>query len=329
MQIKSLRTKDLRLWFSKPKWSSRLTLYSFILLPLVIIRFSYCGFLHTDVDSARYMLSALLQSEATIFALVITLSLVAIQLAASTYSVRVIDAFKKTPDFRILIVIYAFALIYGFWVLKLIEEMDAKVNSLSNLENHISHLYYIGVFAFIAVIPCIWSILNLLKPSTIIELLAKEITKQSLLLAAMEEKNKKGKVDRIQPIIDIIHSSLMKYDYTTLRDGLRAITERIINIIENETFTDAEEDRVAKLFFFGLRRIGVLAINGGDEDSITEILNCISDIGETAVKRNFRRVIVNAIISLGELQVAAANKNLEVEESLAALFIANLKKDLN
>lgn len=36
--------------------------------------------LHTDVDSARYMLSALIQSEAAIVALVVTLSLVAVQL---------------------------------------------------------------------------------------------------------------------------------------------------------------------------------------------------------------------------------------------------------
>jgi len=46
-------------------------------------------------DIARYLLSALVQSLAAIIAIVVTLTLVAVQLTASAYSPRVIDIFKK------------------------------------------------------------------------------------------------------------------------------------------------------------------------------------------------------------------------------------------
>jgi uncharacterized membrane protein len=108
MLIKEFKSKIFH-WLNEPKWLNRLTLY-FALGAVIIaafhIFFSYSGFLHTDVDSARYMLSALVQSEAAIVALVVTLSLVAVQLAAQSYSARVIEVFRRTPDLWILMGIY-------------------------------------------------------------------------------------------------------------------------------------------------------------------------------------------------------------------------------
>ena len=164
-----IKSKMVR-WLNKPKLLNRLTLYA-ITFAIVIIAFHsiflHYGFLHTSVDSARYMLSALVQSEAAIIAMVITLSLVAMQLAASLYSARVIEEFRKTPDLWILMGVYGIAIFYGLGVLKLIEGACPVVDSISNLEAHISHAYYFGIFAFVALIPYISNTLNMLKPSTL------------------------------------------------------------------------------------------------------------------------------------------------------------------
>ncbi len=157
-------------------WLRRLTLYLSLGAALILalhIAFSYFNLLHTDVDSARYMLSALVQSEAAIVALVVTLSLVAVQLAAQSYSARVIDVFRRTPDLWILMGIYGIAIFYGLGVLKLIERANPALNSLSNLEGHVALSYYLGVFAFVALVPYIWKTLDLLKPSIVINMLGK------------------------------------------------------------------------------------------------------------------------------------------------------------
>jgi len=113
----------------KPLLKNWLYGIAFYFIPFVI---GYLAFrfilsdnvLHTDVDSARYMLSALVQSEAAIVALVVTLSLVAVQLAASSYSARVIEVFRRTPDLWILMGIYGIAIFYGLGVLKMIERAN-------------------------------------------------------------------------------------------------------------------------------------------------------------------------------------------------------------
>ncbi len=163
-------------------WAHRLAIYFSLGAAVIIVAhivFSYFGFLHTDVDSARTLLSALVTSEAAILAIVVSLSLVAVQLAASSYSARVIEVFRRTPDLWILIGIYGVAMFYGLGVLKLIERANPQMNSLSNLEGHIAFSYYLGVFAFVALVPYIWNTLGLLKPSTVINILSKRITKQN------------------------------------------------------------------------------------------------------------------------------------------------------
>ncbi len=144
------------------KWSIYPILFIFIMTitsPIININgiipnFNYL-FLQTYPDSARYMLSTIVQSEAAIFALVVTLSLIAVQLAASSFSTRIIEIFKKTPDVWTLIIIYISLLIYGLAVLKLIESNDKNI---SNFEYYISLDYRLSIFAFLAIIPYIWNI---------------------------------------------------------------------------------------------------------------------------------------------------------------------------
>lgn len=85
--------------------------------------------MYTNADSARYMLSALVQSEAAVIAIVITLSLVAVQLTASSYSTRVIDIFKKSFSLWIFVSTYIVAIIHGLWVLNVIVAIDGTPTS--------------------------------------------------------------------------------------------------------------------------------------------------------------------------------------------------------
>lgn len=139
--------------------------------------------------STRYMLSALIQSEAAIVAIVITLSLVAVQQTASSYSPRVIDVFKKNPDFWILTISYIIAIIYGLGVLENIKGNDENI-IYSDFVHHIEMSYFLGIFVFFSLVLYILSTLNLLKPHEIINILSEKITKQNLLLNVGE--NPKG-----------------------------------------------------------------------------------------------------------------------------------------
>lgn len=172
---------------------------SYILILILIFVFTYCisrpffgfyiGFNITDPDSARYLLSTLIQSEAAILAIVITLSLVAVQQTASSYSPRVIEVFKdwkSNPDFYILMATYLISMVYGIWVLKQIGS-DKSGNIVSfdhsffnSFETHIWFSYTLGIFSFFSLVPYIRNTLDLLKPSNIIEKISEKISQETI-----------------------------------------------------------------------------------------------------------------------------------------------------
>lgn len=307
-------------------WVRRLAIY-FILGIVVImvshIVFSYFGFLRTDVDSARYMLSSLVQSEAAIVALVVTLSLVAVQLAASSYSARVIEVFRRTPDLWILIGIYGVAIFYGLGVLKLVERANPQVNSLSNLEEYIAFSYYLGVFAFVALVPYMLRTLDLLKPSTVINMLAEEITKENILSVRFEES---GENDPIQPIIDIVRGSMMKYDYETIGNGLRAIRNRTILLIKNENIDINEKSSILAFVFSRLDRVAKLAVSRNDEQSaIITIIN-LTFIGNKLAEQklgSMNNPLASYITAIG---IAASEQNLKNATFYATSALVDLGK---
>lgn len=103
--------------------------------------------------------------------------------------------------------IYGIAIFYGLGVLKLIERANPALNNLSNMEGHVAFSYYLGVFAFVALVPYIQKTLELLEPSTAINMLAGIISKQNILLAIQDDQEKLNAKDPFQPIIDIVRSS--------------------------------------------------------------------------------------------------------------------------
>lgn len=227
----SIKTKIKNLFFEKTfLWS--VGLMFLILLSTIIVstfspHFPFFEDLNIDDDSARYMLSALIQSEAAILAIVVSLSLVAIQHAAAAYSARVIDVFKnpkKNPYLWILVGIYLTSIIYGLAVLMLLKDKEQT----NNFINYSQVAYFLGILSFLALIPYILKTLDLLKSSSLINLLGEEITKNNILKAIDEKSDDKNP---ILPIKNIVYSSWMKYDYETVQYGLNEIGKRTRQIL--------------------------------------------------------------------------------------------------
>ena len=277
---------------------------------------------HTDVDSARYMLSALVQSQAAIIAIVITLTLIAVQLTASSYSPRVIDIFKspkKNPDFWILLGFYCSSIIYGLFILKLVEGAEGEAVSQSaiwslgrfsiSFELGVSFAYWLGAFTFVILFPYMWRIMTLLKPEYIIGRLAVEITKKNLNLEEYP----------IQPIMDIVHGSIMKYDLATTRMGIGAVTERMIEVIDSE-----REEWKSMLFCAPLERVAKLAVSRMDEESTVAVIESLEKFGDSKVPKGLNEAVFQAAKSLGEVGRVAAEKELSLAAETAVVSLGEV-----
>ena len=318
-------------------WVRRLALY-FSIYTVIIgshLYFSKFDWLHTNADSARYMLSALIQSEAAIFALVVTLSLIAVQLAASSYSTKLVQFFKKSPDLWILLLIYGVAIFYGLGVLKYIEEVNPQVCAStfvcqSNLQNQISLAYYFGIFTFVALVPYLWNTFDLLKPSTIIKYLGEEITIKNILSIKKHGLEMYIGNNPIQPIIDILRGSLMKSDFETVKEGLRVIQLRICIILRNETLTEEEANNISHHIFPIMNQFGELIISKEDINSYHEILLLLNNVC-ISFSKEFEIAIKDGVETIGSLGLSMEKKFdglTGASEMLAMIGLGNAQQRL-
>ena len=299
-----------------------------------------------DDGSARYLLSALVQSLTTIIAIVVTLTLVAVQLTASAYSPRVIDVFKKNWVMWFLLFWYGLSIFYGLFVLEMI---DGEYQNLSHwsvsLESCVFLAYLMGVAAFAGLFWHIGNVIDLLKPENIIKRLSGDITKKNISkhIKSLDEhkvdRTQPIEADPVQPIEDIICSSLSKHDFTTISSGIDVITNRAIDVM------DQSEYKISEYFCGHLERIGKLAVNSGDDESAAEVIKNWGDVlkemaGEkcdlishidilafeslvmSAAKEGFMRAASYAAGSFGEITrivIDAKKDYLTLKTSLCAL----------
>jgi hypothetical protein len=257
-------------------------------------------------DNERYLLSALVQSLAATIALVITLSLVAVQLAAQSYSARVIDVYKRNPDMWILLCIYIITIFYGLGLTKII-----GLGILENyMEGAIFVAYFMGFFAFVCLVPYMLKTLDLLKPSTVIKLLAEEITKENIV-ESLKEDGEITERDPLQPIVDMINASLERNDYETMRNSIYAIKHSTFNLFENSKLSETEEAAISRRVRLHLESTGIHAVNINNEQMLVLIINYLEEMGNKTIQLKLNKAEDEVVIALQSLGRKAANHKLD------------------
>lgn len=303
--------------------------------------------LHTQVDSAQYMISALIQGEAAIIAIIITLSLIAVQLSASSYSTRVIDLFKYgNPDFWIILITYVGLITYGLGLLKLIE---GPSSSISNHEISIIILYSFSIFSLIALIPYLWNTLDLLKPLRITELLVNKISIENLSSAVGHRQldphsnpilewisyiflfsiEKKKIDDPIQPVFDILTRSLINHDYETTRQGFELIQQSTNNIIESNYDNNSVFSLILDKIAIDFTSFTKFVIIKKEEDLILKSIKILHDIEEVAYIRNMKNVIITIVEAFDQIETLAAKQNIRSIEIDALKSLKQIRDKCN
>lgn len=279
------------------------------------------------------IIGLLIQTEAAVIAVIITLSLVVIQLAAQTYSARVIEIIKGNKLFLIVIAGYIFTISYGIALLICLDNFKPPFTpDLILIE------YYLSIWIFIALIPLFFSIINSLKPSKMIDILIERVTGTKIKDAIIKNENsdinenKKAKIDSsmeflnykqiirikpdinadiepILPIIDIIQSSIIQNDFETIKHGFKEIDSKINKILENAQEEDKEA--ILRLILTYLTRIGIQAIQKEDEDAVNELIELMNKLTNIAITENFINPLILSADSFTKICRIAIKKELE------------------
>ncbi|WP_407356439.1 hypothetical protein [Methanolobus sp. WCC5] len=298
--VKDHLSRDiLKLWITRITFYLVLFILIFGISHFIVLQFGPDDY---DMTSAQYMISALIQSEAAIMAIIVTLSLVAVELASSSYSVRMMDLLKGyNPDFWILVVIYIVSMIYGLFVLKSITN-----ENIVDIHFRISFVFHIGVYSFLILFPYLFVTLNMLKPSTLLGMQAMKITVGNITAAIGSDTRNTREKDPIQPIIDIISSSLLNHDFETTRNGLNIIGMRAREIFVYNDLKPTERKVLAYYIFSRLARFGKFTLNHSDEDATFIVIRNLEILWKQLEKSDPAESVLQASSSLEQIGTVAA-----------------------
>jgi hypothetical protein len=281
---------------------------------MAIILFSYWSIMHIypqpiniqiDADSARYFLSALVQIQATILAIVVTLTLIAVQLVSSHYSTRVIDIFKTDPAIFLFLFFYGASIFFGLFTLLMIEAEHPDTSISRLIGDRVMFAYFFGFGTFAMLFPYVRAVFTILNPANIIKKLSYNIDKKNISkhIKSLEEHKKDQtkpiEEDPIQPIMDIIHGSIMKYDLETVRVGLKAVTDQMIEIIDSDS-----QKEIITCLCDHFRRVRMLTVDKMDDEATGEVIKSLETFGKSTAKKNLgyaTQKITRSIELTGEL----------------------------
>jgi len=281
-------------FISNHPWVFWTSFYSSFIIAAFLCAFVFATYLnpnHTNEESARLLLSALIQSEATIIALVITLTLIAVQLTSSSYTPRVANIFANSPHMYLLLGIYIISIAYSAILLQLVSGIDGIVPA--HMEFWISGAYWLTIFLGFALIPYIFYIIESFSPETFIKRMSIYLTKETIL---QRERN-----DFLDLIFDVTHNSIMKYDTATIRYGLNLVTMQINNQV-SEKNTLGENSEIAKAYCAHLERCARQAIDLHDEEMLSIILDQFESIGTHCARNKFDNPTLQIITIISEVE---------------------------
>ncbi len=252
--IDNLKPKIKRLWLLIPL---------FLLVKYYIVYLKhFSGSITTNPNSALYLLTTIVQSEVTIVAIIISLSVVVIQYYASSYSSRIIDILINDKKLWIPIILYGISIVSSLCLIRWIDQD----NKYPMLENWYSLILTVSIIAHISLINSVSHFLKLMKPDSIINILVTKISIQSLSnswISKVELPSRISKdepridrittkqndeIDPILPVVDIINASIVRSDYATVSYGLKKVLTHYSDIIINNTLSETQIKKYQSMY---------------------------------------------------------------------------------
>ncbi|OEC91152.1 hypothetical protein A9239_03535 [Methanosarcina sp. A14] len=305
--IDNLKPKIKRLWLLIPL---------FLLVKYYIVYLKhFSGSITTNPNSALYLLTTIVQSEVTIVAIIISLSVVVIQYYASSYSSRIIDILINDKKLWIPIILYGISIVSSLCLIRWIDQD----NKYPMLENWYSLILTVSIIAHISLINSVSHFLKLMKPDSIINILVTKISIQSLSnswISKVELPSRISKdepridrittkqndeIDPILPVVDIINASIVRSDYATVSYGLKKVLTHYSDIIINNTLSETQIKKISEHVFDRIFKVCQLALNKKDVNSVDIMLKYYDMLGRIYIvnSQNLNSPCINYFLKQG------------------------------
>jgi serine/threonine-protein kinase RsbW len=240
-----------------------------------------------DLENARNILEGVgVEGLSAIFAIVISLTLMAVQFASQQYTHRIMDLHIKSLTFWSVVLIYLGSLLYNVFMLgTLAEPVNSSVIEISML---------LTALCFILLVPYFFITMIRLRPEYVISNLMTKLDASYLStvkgLLREGETRIPGEADKMLPITEIIEKSIGNGDRGTARFGLGEIYKCYMADLRKET-----ETYTTPYFLGHILGIGREAIIEADDDTMVQVLEIFGRVGTRAIAQKLEFTTKNVL----------------------------------
>lgn len=323
-------------FFSSPKIVFIISIFVFI--------FSL-GFSSSNMDPST-LISAILQSLASLLAIITAFTLIAVQLSSQTYSPRLLKMFvdhKNNQLFWILIGIYLISMIYCLFLLI---NLDSK-NPPTNLQLLFANLGLLLAFWCYILIPTyILDTIDRLKPESIMRDLNKLIDKDLIAEIFKRSQNEfvpedcsdmrhlRPDKDPLIALVDIIIGAIKESHTNTAETGLRFLCNSFKKLIDDDSINKKNGKKVYQYLLEHLERVKFVSVKNEDSKTLDLLIRIINKIGyyisEKDPECNLFSLIFLGDMSLDILEIRFESEALHIiatYERLIDNYLNNIGKN--
>jgi len=266
-------------------------------------------FLELDVfiENARYFLSSIVQSQATILGLLVTTSLVVLQLTASWFSPRAAAVFKESVLSWLIFGVYSISLLYNIALLQL---LTTKISPV-----FLSISYTLFCISILFLPPFLWRLLTIVNPHSFMERVIKNINVRA---------------PDFHILTNMIRTIVTREDYDTLDFTIETITKRSKCVIQRYSSPLASDmvGTFCKELAKFLSTYGVLVneqvMDKAREDLLSTLLLAVTDLASTAIRARLYvvNIFLHVITDIGLLAIEKSSEKILEQTPKAVELIA-------
>ena len=282
---------------------------SFIFSSLILIVIISDRNIAINEENSRYLFSALAQSQAAIIAVVVSLTILAVQFVSQTYTPKVSDLFLRKKLFWFLIVVYGSSIIYDLVIL----------NSIDKNFTYLMLCNYIGIagmiLAFSLLILFTKDVIDSLKPMRVIQDLFNEINMEMMTAYTTKDRG----TETMSLLIDVI----TKVDENSASKGIGMLSDFFKKYINKEE--KSNHISILNHFLYRAEKLGNAAFEKESDAMLHAVVAFIGTIGKEATKLNSQ----NEAIWTCKLLVEICDQSINKEICQKAINVSNIIGEYN
>lgn len=302
-------------WFKKQYGKIKLGLFIIIFFScFLVIGFFICWkipVIYKD-NNILYLLSSISQGLAAAFALVFTITLVAVQMV-SKYTSRALEQFFSWITVG-LMMLFIIAIVFPWKIM--------QSTTFSCLEVKIS--IYLGMLCLVLLIPYLYWIKNKLKPETMFDIFAKRTEKVFGLNKISLEEFIESETELPETVIGIDNMMLSAYmdkDYNTFEKGLNELAKLGLEMEISKKKKQKENlSKIARDIYTRITNTGITVID--DPIAPFKVLDILEKAGMNAIIHKEKRIMLHVVNGLGfmGIEFAERKKKEGVKQSIDKLI---------